>query len=130
MKPLVILPDSLLPERELNPSLRRLKASCAKKWRSFRSSVRLWELSDIIAALMALERIEEAIELEQWVYENVSFQGDYEIWSPVECLGCTCCIGLLRLGDSARASEWMRHILQCKQAKTPSIEFYIDDVTI
>lgn len=73
----------LSPVSEPNPRLQAFKAWREQKW-SFRRTKSLEDICDVVCALIALYREEEALTLDQWLLDSVQFRGGYFLWSPVE----------------------------------------------
>jgi hypothetical protein len=75
------LPSAFDPDDETNSKLRKFKLARAGKW-SLRSSKSLWDTADLATYLLALERYKEAAEIGGFIAQNVSFDGNYNRWTP------------------------------------------------
>jgi hypothetical protein len=78
------LPRAFESAGEANGKLARFKRVRVGKW-SLRSSKSLSDMADLATDLLALERYEEAAEIEEFVSQNVAFKGDYNLWTWAAC---------------------------------------------
>lgn len=115
------MPGFLDPEREPHPWLGKQKLARVGKW-SFRSSVRLWELCDLALYLTALNRPLEAMEIFSWVSANTRFEGNYDLWAPVQILYSLATVLQTRFGKEEEASETLNAILST-YATTPPLDY-------
>ncbi|MBL8213509.1 MAG: hypothetical protein JNK87_22515 [Bryobacterales bacterium] len=86
--------------------LKQLKAARREKWKLTRVQL-LYDASELMYYLLALNRPAEAAEIGDWVRAGVRFANDYEIWSAAALCFCGLYHARLRLGDPEGAMEAM-----------------------
>ena len=78
---MIQLSRAFSPDDEKNAKLAKFKLARAAKW-SLRSGKSLLDMGDLATYLLALNRREEAVEIGEFVSQNVQFAGNYDIWTP------------------------------------------------
>lgn len=96
-------PREFNPEDETDLFLRKYKMSLSKRL-TLSKMKELFEETDLAYYLVALDRKQEALAVTSFLSSNVSFSGNYNIWSPV---GYSIClqIRLYRLSGNFELSS-------------------------
>ncbi len=76
-------PPSLAPG-DPHPLIAKKKASLAAKFSPKRMSA-LYSYVEIAWYLAAVERLDEARAMTDWVVDHVPFTGDFNVWTPASC---------------------------------------------
>ena len=73
------LPKAFDFSKETNAKLAKFKQVREGRW-SLRSEKSLRDMAELALSLLALGRLEEVAQIGEFVAQNVSFHGDYDIW--------------------------------------------------
>ena len=98
------LPNAFDPAGETNPKLVRFKVARVGKW-NLRSSKSLWDMADLATYLLALDRLEEAAAIGEFISQSVLFEGNYNLWTPAARAIAVGVRALRLLGQSERADR-------------------------
>lgn len=96
----------LLIEDEPVAFLKKFKASRKDKWKLTRVQM-LYDASELMYFLLALNRPAEAVAIGDWVRAGVRFANDYDIWTPAALCFSALYHAKLRMGDPEGAIDAM-----------------------
>lgn len=103
-------PACIAPEGESNKALSKVRAKLAAR-PSLRSSVWLYDAQRLATSMHALGRDDDALAVARWLAANVTFQGNYDLWTPVGFARCLAARILRRRGDADGALDAVRPLV-------------------